>query len=67
MTYEEALSVICSEGKEWDAVRHLTTVLNKKYELEVRKSSERRARLNTIRKINKGKNEGIDALCYEED
>lgn len=63
MTYEEALSVICEECRESDAIRYLTTTLNKKYELEREKACHRRACLNAIRKINKGKNEAVDALC----
>lgn len=67
MTYEEALSVICAECRESDAIRYLTTALNKKYELEREKACNRRACLNAIRKINKGKNEAIDALCDDDE
>ena len=66
MTYEEALQVIVDEEKEMDAICRLAVTLNRRYELSHNSALERKACLNAIKKINKGKKSAIDALCDEE-
>nr|DAT96366.1 MAG TPA: hypothetical protein [Bacteriophage sp.] len=66
MTYEEAVATIINQGKEIDAINflfnNLCADINKLYH----ENAEMSSCLKAIKKINKGKNEAIDALCERE-
>ncbi len=66
MTYEEAIKTIISQGKEIDAINFLSNSLYKYINKLDQENSEMSSCLRAIKKINKGKNEAIDALCERE-
>ena len=63
MTYEEAIKIIISQGKEIDAINFLFNSLCANINKLYHENSEMSSCLRAIKKINKGKNESIDALC----
>ena len=66
MTYEEAIKTIISQGREIDAINFLSNSLYKYINKLDQENSEMSSCLRAIKKINKGKNEAIDALCERE-
>lgn len=66
MTYEEALITIINENKQIDAINFLSNSLYKYINKLDQENSEMSSCLRAIKKINKGKNEAIDALCERE-
>ena len=66
MTYEEAIKTIISQGREIDAINFLLNSLYKYINKLDSENSEMSSCLRAIKKINKGKNEAIDALCERE-
>ena len=66
MTYEEAIKTIISQGREIDAINFLSNSLYKYINKLDQENSEMSSCLRAIKKINKGKNEAIDALCEKE-
>ena len=66
MTYEEALTTIINENKQIDAINFLSNSLYKYINKLDQENSEMSSCLRAIKKINKGKNEAIDALCERE-
>lgn len=66
MTNEEAIKTIISQGREIDAINFLSNSLYKYINKLDQENSEMSSCLRAIKKINKGKNEAIDALCEKE-
>ena len=66
MTYEEAIKTIISQGREIDAINFLSNSLYKYINKLDQENAEMSSCLRAIKKINKGKNEAIDALCERE-
>ena len=66
MTYEEAIKTIISQGKEIDAINFLFNGLCADINKLYHENAEMSSCLRAIQKINKRKNEAIDALCERE-
>ena len=66
MTYEEAVITIINENKQIDAINFLSNSLYKYINKLDSENAEMSSCLTAIKKINKGKNEAIDALCERE-
>jgi len=62
----EIVSEIIENNLEVDIYNILHTIVLTKYKKEINKNYELGACLTAIRKINRGKNEAIDALCEED-
>ena len=62
-TFIEAIKAICGKDMEADAIRALAVSLEQKLNKISKSEAEKAACLRTIRKINRGQNEEIDALC----
>ena len=63
ITFLDAISVIRRLGQEWEAIRMLTDLVRSDKEMADKQNAEMANCLMAIKKINKGKNEAIDALC----
>ena len=63
MTYEEAVAAIINQGREIDAINFLFNSLCADINKLYKENAEMSSCLRAIKKINKGKNEAIDALC----
>lgn len=66
MTYEEAIKTIISQGREIDAINFLFNSVCADINKLNKENAEMSSCLRAIKKINKGKNEAIDALCERE-
>ena len=63
MNINEALQIIVNSGKEIEAIKFLIGCLENKIDYLEKDNVEMSACLRAIKKINKNKNEAIDALC----
>lgn len=66
VTLLDAISVIRGLGQEWEAIKMLTDLVKADKEITDKQNAEMSSCLRAIKKINKGKNEAIDALCERE-
>lgn len=66
ITFLDAISVIRGLGQEWEAIKMLTDLVRTDKETSDKQNAEMASCLAAIKKINKGKNEAIDALCERE-
>lgn len=66
MTFEEAIKTIIELNEEIKAVKILMDRIEINTEKIEHEHAEMSSCLRTIKKINKGKNEAIDALCEKE-
>ena len=62
-TFIEAIKAICGKDMEAEAIRALAVSLEQKLNKTSKSEAEKVACLRTIKKINRGQNEEIDALC----
>lgn len=65
MTTSEIINEIIAEDKVDEVYEILSNMIVRQKNGYMNKIAEYRASLNAIRKINDGKNEGIDALCED--
>lgn len=63
MNIDEALQIIVNSGKEMEALKLLVGCLENKIDYLENDNVKMSVCLTAIKKINKGKNEAIDALC----
>jgi hypothetical protein len=63
ITFLDAISVIRGLGQEWEAIKMLTDLVRADKEISDKQNAEMAYCLTAIKKINKNKNEAIDALC----
>lgn len=59
----KALRIIVNNHEHAEAIKYLAEDMQKSHDRIAHHSSVRAASLRAIKKINKGKNEAIDALC----
>lgn len=62
-TANEIVKDICDSNLEVEIWNILNGIISNKVAVLANKNAEQVATINAIRKINKGKNEAIDALC----
>ena len=63
ITFLDAIGVIRRLDQEWEAIKMLTDLVRADKEVSDKQNAEMASCLVAIKKINKGKNEAIDALC----
>lgn len=66
MDKEEIIYQIHNLGCEFDIMTYLIQWYKKELDETKHNHKESKARIKAIRKINKGKNEAIDALCDDD-
>lgn len=66
-TFVDAINVIKDAGREWEAITLLLDWIKTDKETADSQNAEMSACLRAIKKINRGKNRAIDALCERED
>ena len=67
MSYTEAIMTIVRYGKEFQAIGDLLKFVKIKNEKTEKENTTMSSCLKTIKKINRQKNEAIDALCDMEE
>lgn len=67
MDFNQAIETIIGLDKEIEAIKILTLQIERYVEKVEGENSTMSACLRTIKKLNKGKNKSIDALCEWED
>lgn len=63
--YKNLLSIMLAH-REMEAIEYLLSVMRNRINEQQKQLDESKAIIQTIKKINKGKNKDIDTLCNEE-